>query len=230
MGILLFSLYGAVVFGTVPLPKKGRKNKMAQVGYARVSTVDQDTALQLDALKRAGVKRVFKESGSGVGPRPQLQQALAVLGRGDLLVVWKVDRVARSLSDLLVILGRLKGLGASIKSLTEPIDTSTPIGEFTFQILGAVAQLERSMIRERVMAGQAAARARGKTWGPARRLCEGAESELVAMYETGDFTIEELSLIWGVGYGTARAAVARTCNPRDTYLTRKRSARLAVAK
>lgn len=106
------------------------------VGYARVSTADQDTALQRDALARAGVVRVFVESGSGVGPRPQLQRALAALERGSVLVVWKLDRVARSLADLLSILSRLKRVGASIRSLTEPLDTSNPFGEFTFQILG----------------------------------------------------------------------------------------------
>jgi len=135
---------------------------MALVGYARVSTLDQDTALQRDALARHGVHVVFVESGSGVGPRPELQKALASLGSGDTLVVWKLDRVARSLTDLLGIQSRLKSVGASIRSLTEPLDTTSPFGEFTFQVLGAVAQLERSMIRERVMAGQAAARARAR--------------------------------------------------------------------
>ena len=97
---------------------------MANVGYARVSTVDQDTALQLDAMAKAGVCTVFREQCSGVGPRPELHRALDTLVAGDVLVVWKVDRVARSLSELLAILVRLKALGASIKSLTEPIDLS----------------------------------------------------------------------------------------------------------
>jgi DNA invertase Pin-like site-specific DNA recombinase len=149
------------------------------IGYARVSTVVQDTALQLDALASAGVSRVFEDSGSGVGPRRELQRAIAALRPGDTLVVWKVDRAARSLSDLLLILSRIKAAGASIRSLTEPIDTSTPIGEFTFQILGAVAQLERSMIRERVMAGQVAARARGQTWGP-KPIFSAVESVKIA--------------------------------------------------
>ena len=182
---------------------------MRQIGYARVSTADQDTALQLDALKKAGVRNVFKEAGSGVGPRPELQRALAALSNGDVLVVWKIDRVARSLGDLLGVLARLKSVGAAIKSLTEPIDTSSPIGEFTFQILGAVAQLERSMIRERVMAGQAAARARGKRWGPPRGVVPAVEAEMVCMYATGDYTILELSGIWSVPYMTVRGALYR---------------------
>lgn len=192
------------------------------VGYARVSTQDQDTALQRDALERHGVRRVFTESGSGVGPRPQLQVALSTLQRGDTLVVWKLDRVARSLPDLLAIQGRLKGAGACIRSLTEPLDTTSPFGEFTFQVLGAVAQLERSMIRERVMAGQAAARARGKRWGRRRVLLPDDEADLVAMYLAGGRTMRELADLWGVGIGTVKCAIYRVIRPDAPYLTRVR--------
>ena len=192
------------------------------VGYARVSTQDQDTALQRDALERHGVRRVFTESGSGVGPRPQLQEALSTLQRGDTLVVWKLDRVARSLPDLLAIQGRLKRAGACIRSLTEPLDTTSPFGEFTFQVLGAVAQLERSMIRERVMAGQAAARARGKRWGRRRALSPDDEAELVAMYLAGGRTMLELAVLWGVGIGTVKCAIYRVIRPDAPYLTRSR--------
>lgn len=188
------------------------------VGYARVSTHEQDTALQLDALQRAGVRRVFNEAGSGVGPRPQLQRALSVLCADDVLVVWKIDRVARSLADLLVILDRLKDAGAAIRSLTEPIDTSTPIGEFTFQILGAVAQLERSMIRERVMAGQAAAKARGKKWGPPRSLSPDLEAEVVRLYCEGAHTQKQLSERYGVGIGAVKLAIYRVLRPDAPYL------------
>lgn len=188
------------------------------IGYARVSTTDQDTALQLDALKKAGVRLVFKEAGSGVGPRPQLQLALNRLCAGDTLVVWKLDRVARGLGDLLTILARLKAAGASIRSLTEPIDTSSPIGEFTFQILGAVAQLERSMIRERVMAGQAAARARGKKWGPPRTLSEDQEAELVQLWLSDDYTQQELADLFGVSLGVAKLAIYRVVRPDAPYL------------
>lgn len=181
---------------------------MTTVGYARVSTADQDTALQLDALGKAGVCVVFKESGSGVGPRPVLQRVIASLCFGDVLVVWKIDRVARSLSDLLLILAKLKAAGASIKSLTEPIDTSTPIGEFTFQILGAVAQLERSMIRERVMAGQIAARARGKRWGPARLFSDGDLPKLAGMWHWG-FEQSLLAEMFGVSVSTVRDNIHR---------------------
>lgn len=193
------------------------------VGYARVSTQDQDTALQQDALRRHGVRRVFMESGSGVGPRPQLQLALSTLREGDTLVVWKLDRVARSLPDLLAIQGRLRAAGACIRSLTEPLDTTSPFGEFTFQVLGAVAQLERSMIRERVMAGQAAARARGKRWGRRRALSPDDEAQVVAMYLAGGRTMPELAALWGVGLGTVKCAVYRVIRPDAPYLTRVRA-------
>lgn len=182
---------------------------MALVGYARVSTQDQDTALQRDALSAHGVRRVYLESGSGVGPRPQLQIALSALGRGDTLVVWKLDRVARSLADLLAIQSRLKGVGACIRSLTEPLDTTSPFGEFTFQVLGAVAQLERSMIRERVMAGQAAARARGKTWGKSRSINDGDVLTIVDMWRSGVYTQGELALLWGVSVACLRDTIHR---------------------
>lgn len=182
---------------------------MALIGYARVSTQDQHTALQRDALAAHGVPQVFVESGSGVGPRPQLQLALATLGRGDVLVVWKLDRVARGLLDLLAIQGRLRAAGASIRSLTEPLDTSSPFGEFTFQVLGAVAQLERSMIRERVMAGQAAARARGKTWGKPRLIPELDVATIVDMWRSGVYTQRELSGLWGVSVACLRDTIHR---------------------
>ncbi len=179
------------------------------VGYARVSTQDQHTALQRDALKAHGVGCIYVESGSGVGPRPQLQIALSKLRRGDTLVVWKLDRVARSLSDLMAIQGRLKGVGATIRSLTEPLDTTSPLGEFTFQVLGAVAQLERSMIRERVMAGQAAARARGKTWGRVRSLADDDVRGIVALWRGGVWTQAQLAELWGVTVPCLRDAIHR---------------------
>ena len=192
------------------------------VGYARVSTQDQDTALQRDALAAHGVLNVYVESGSGVGPRPQLQIALGTLGRGDTLVVWKLDRVARSLPDLLAIQGRLKAAGSCIRSLTEPLDTTSPCGEFTFQVLGAVAQLERSMIRERVIAGQAAAMARGKRWGRRRALAADDEAQVVSMYLSGACTMVELADLWGVGLGTIKCAIYRVIRPDAPYLTRLR--------
>ena len=159
------------------------------IGYARVSSKDQETHLQLDALRRAGVELFYQEKTSSVGKRPELQRALVGLMPGDVLVVYKMDRIARSLKDLLLILERITGLGASIRSLTEPLDTSGPLGMFMVQILGAVAQLERSMIRERAIAGQVAARERGVMWGGKPLVITEEQLDVImAEYATGAFT------------------------------------------
>lgn len=153
------------------------------IGYARVSTKDQETHLQLDALRKAGVEKFYQEKASAVSARPELQACLASLGRGDVLVVYKMDRIARSLKDLLVILDRISAAGASIQSLTEPLDTRGPIGVFMIQILGAVAQLERSIIRERTVAGQVAAWKRGQVFGRPKSLTPEREAAMLARYD-----------------------------------------------
>lgn len=179
------------------------------VGYARVSTLDQSTRMQLDALRKAGVRRLFEDKASGVGLRPQLHQAIASLGPGDLFVVWKMDRIARSLPDLLSLIGKINSVGAEIKSLTEPLDTSNPYGRFTLQVLGAVAELERNIIRERVMAGQASARERGVVMGRPRLLDPHAELSAVEMYVSGVATLAEVSALFGVSETVVRGALLR---------------------
>lgn len=186
-----------------------------QVGYARVSTQDQDTALQLDALRRAGVRKVYSEKGSSVGPRPQLQRALASLKAGDVLVVWKIDRMARSLTDLLQLLGKLKQIGAQIRSLTEPIDTSTPMGEFVLQILGAVAQLERSMIRERSIAGQVAFAQRGGVFGRPKKLTPEQEADCVARMAAGE-TKSAIARSYGVSLIVVRRVELEALGQKNT--------------
>ena len=155
------------------------------VGYARVSTKDQETHLQIDALQRAGVKKIHQEKASSVGSRPELQKCLDSLRAGDVLVVYKMDRIARSLSDLLSILERISKAGAFIRSLTEPLDTSSPMGMFMVQVLGAVAQLERSIIRERTVAGQVSAIKRGVQFGRPKLLSPEREAELLALVDSG---------------------------------------------
>lgn len=136
-----------------------------QYGYARVSTVQQETALQRAAFRRAGVRQVVEEKRSGGVARPLLEGLLQRLGPGDVLVVYKIDRLARSMTDLLRILGRVAQAGASFRSLTEPIDTGTPLGMLMLHLLGALAEFERSVIRERCAAGRAAALERGVQFG-----------------------------------------------------------------
>ncbi|TCP18249.1 recombinase family protein [Simplicispira metamorpha] len=155
------------------------------IGYARVSTRDQETHLQLDALKKAGVEVVYQEKASAVSVRPELQRVLSTLKAGDVLVVYKMDRVARSLKDLLSILESVSASGAAIRSLTEPLDTSVPVGIFMVQVLGAVAQLERSIIRERTVAGQVSAIKRGVQFGRPKLLSPEREAELLALVDSG---------------------------------------------
>lgn len=194
---------------------------MTIFGYARVSTREQETHLQLDALARAGCEKIFEEKASGASQRgrPELARCIASLGRGDVLMVYKIDRIARSLLDLLDILRRLDKVGATIKSLTEPIDTTNSMGTFVVQILGAVAQLERSMIRERSIAGQIAARERGREPGRGRSLDLQAETQLVAEYARGGVTYRDMARKYGCSEASAKRAVYRVTKPAE-YIKR----------
>src|SRR3954470_14379703 len=146
---------------------------MALIGYARVSTDEQTTDPQIDALKAAGCATIHREHGSGGDrARPELKRAIERCGRGDVLVVVRIDRLARSLSHLLEIIETLDARRAGFRSLGDPIDTTSPQGRFTLQILGAVAEFERALIRERTRAGLKAARERGRIGGnPGLRFC-----------------------------------------------------------
>jgi DNA invertase Pin-like site-specific DNA recombinase len=139
---------------------------VALIGYARVSTPDQKLSLQHDALKRAGCERLFDDQASGARTdRPGLADALAYLRAGDTLVVWKLDRLGRSMSHLIEKIGELAARGIGFRSLTENIDTTTPGGMLVFNIFGSLAQFERDLIRERTQAGLRAARERGSKGG-----------------------------------------------------------------
>ncbi|NPC57008.1 recombinase family protein [Caenimonas sp. S4] len=192
-----------------------------QYGYARVSTSEQENHLQLDALKAAGVERVFSEKRSSVGDRPQLRAAIAVLKPGDVLVVYKLDRVARSLKDLLTILEAIQHMGAGFRSLTEPIDTSSAVGTFIVQILGAVGQFERSLIRERAIAGQVAAYRRGVRWGgQPRAVSVGDAAEIFKLRETGLFTIPLLADIFECSESTVWRSIWIASRPDAPKLRR----------
>lgn len=139
---------------------------MALVGYARVSTAEQDTALQTDALHKAGCERIFEDTVSGAkADRPGLAAALAFLRDGDVLAVWRLDRLGRSLPHLIEVIGGLEARGVGFRSLTESIDTTTSGGRLIFHVFGALGQFERDLIRDRTKAGLAAAAARGRKGG-----------------------------------------------------------------
>lgn len=194
------------------------------VGYARVSTSEQDTRLQRDAFKRAGVRRIFEEKASAVGDRPVLRDCLRRLKPGDVLVVWKLDRLARSLRDLLDLLDlleTLEQLGCSFRSLTEPIDTTSALGELVIQILGAVAQFERRLIRERVVAGQVAAMARGVRYGRPYSLDAAQRAEIVRLYNMG-LTKAEIARRFSVKPHVVYRAVAQGLDPNHPKYGPKR--------
>lgn len=141
------------------------------IGYSRVSTLDQNADLQQDALKKAGCTEYFTDKISGAkADREALQQALAFARPGDTLIVWKLDRLGRSLKHLIDTVTQLQEKGVGFKSLTENIDTTTSSGKLIFHFFGALAEFERDLIRERTLAGLAAARARGRTGGRPKQL------------------------------------------------------------
>lgn len=164
------------------------------VGYARVSTQDQDMSLQLDALHGEGCEKVFTEKASGAQrERPRLQEALAYMRKGDTLVVWKLDRLARSLKQLIETVEELGGRGIGLKSVTESIDTTTTGGRLVFHIFAALAEFERGVIRERTRAGLDAARARGRTGGRPPALTETDIAAARAMLRDPDITVGEVA-------------------------------------
>jgi DNA invertase Pin-like site-specific DNA recombinase len=144
------------------------------VGYARVSTLDQHLALQLDALAAAGCERTFTDQlGGTVATRPGLAEALAFLRPGDRLVVWKLDRLGRSVKALIDLVATLESGGVQFASLTDAIDTSTPAGRFFFHVMASLAQMERELLAERTRAGLAAARRQGRVGGRTRKMTQG---------------------------------------------------------
>lgn len=175
----------------------------SSVGYARVSTVDQHIDAQVDALKAAGCHRIFIEHGvSGTKTaRPQLTACLDYIRPGDTLVVWKLDRLGRSLPHLIEVVTSLRERGIGFRSLTEGLDTSGALGELLFHIFGAFAQFERSLIIERTQAGLAAARARGRVGGrPVKCTDETVEAARVLI--AGGLTVTAAAKQLGVHRAT----------------------------
>ena len=191
---------------------------MAIYGYARVSTTEQSTAAQLAAFAREGITEVVQEKRSAMTKRPELDTLLLRLQRGDELVVYKLDRLARSLIHLLKLLEKLDARGVQFRSLTEPVNTTTPAGRMFTQMMGAFAEFERALIRERCAAGVAAAKARGQVFGRARSLSTEAEAELVAAYLTGGYTMHALAHSYGVHLSSVKRAIYRVTKPGHSSL------------
>ncbi len=159
-----------------------------KIGYARVSTGDQNPDLQIKALKRAGCKHIFTDTGKsgGLHSRPELDQCLASLKEGDVLTVWKLDRLGRSLGHLIQVITDLGKRGVSFRSLSESIDTGTAGGRLVFHMMGALAEFERSLIAERTKAGMAAARKRGAKLGRKRALSPAQIAHARVLIEQGE--------------------------------------------
>ncbi len=181
------------------------------VGYARVSTVEQTLALQEDALRAAGCEQLFTDTMSGAkAERPGLAQALAFLRPGDVLVVWRLDRLGRSLKALIETMNGLDARGIGFKSLTEQLDTTTSGGKLIFHVFGALAEFERDLIRERTQAGLAAARARGRQGGRPKKLATPAQVALArALYDGKRHAIAEICATLGVSRATLYRVLAR---------------------
>lgn len=183
------------------------------IGYARVSTREQDTALQVQKLEAAGCEKIFVEKASGAKrDRPELASALEYARPGDAIVVWKLDRLARSLKQLLETVEGLEARGVGFRSLTESLDTTSPGGKLVFHIFAALAEFERGIIRERTMAGLDAARASGKTLGSKPKLTDKDIAAARSMIDSGELTIGEIAEKLGVGRSTLyrRLPKART--------------------
>ena len=173
------------------------------VGYARVSTQDQKPALQRDALTAAGCEKLFEETASGAQrDRPQLQAAVDYMRAGDTLVVWKLDRLARSMKQLIETVEDLDARGIGFRSLTETIDTTTPGGKLVFHIFGALAEFERSIIRERTKAGLASARARGRLGGRPPALSAEDLAAARALLSDPEITVDAVARRLGVAPST----------------------------
>lgn len=180
-----------------------------RVGYARVSTKDQSVAMQVDALKVAGCERIYEEVASGARTdRPVLEDLVAHLRAGDVLVIWKLDRLGRSLKHLVTLTNDLLARGVGLISLNDPVDTTTPQGRLVFNIFASLAEFERDLIRERTQSGLKAARTRGRVGGRPKGLSKQAKATAMAaetLYREGMLSIQEICEQLGISKPTLYA-------------------------
>lgn len=167
-----------------------------KIGYARVSTKDQNLDLQMDALKKEGCTKIYHDAMSGTkSDRPELQEMMAQLREGDVIIVWKLDRLGRSLKNLVELINQVIEKKAGLKSLHDPIDTTTSHGRLILNIFASLAEFERDLIKDRTMAGLSAARARGRLGGKPKGLSQKAQATACAvetLYKEGKLTTEQI--------------------------------------
>jgi DNA invertase Pin-like site-specific DNA recombinase len=173
------------------------------IGYARVSTQDQNLDLQNDALKSEGCEKIYTDKMSGAKTdRPGLEKILGFIRKGDTLVVWKLDRLGRSLTHLIKVMSLLNERGVYFRSVQESLDTSTPGGKLIFHVFGALAEFERDIIRERTLAGLAAARSRGRIGGRPRKLSKKQVEMAKNLMKDISIPISEICITLGVSKAT----------------------------
>jgi len=181
------------------------------IGYARVSTNDQETAAQVAALKAAGCERIYREKASGGRwDRPELHRVLDHIRKGDVLVVWKLDRLSRSLRDVLTIMDRLAEAKAGFRSLTEAVDTTTAAGRMLMQMVGAFAEFERAMLRERTRAGLETARQEGRIGGRRPKLTPTQRKEAINLVTKGRKTAADVARLFTVHPSTITRLLQRS--------------------
>lgn len=177
-----------------------------KIGYARVSTKDQNLSLQLDALEKDGCEKIFQETSTGGNAdREELKKLLEHLREGDLIVIWKLDRLGRSLRDLVNLVTDIQAKGAGLKSLNDSIDTTTPQGKLTFHLFAALAEFEREIIRERTKAGLESARARGRVGGRPKGLTKDAGDKAIiaaSFYSQKQMTVSQICKHLGIAKST----------------------------
>ncbi|MGL6028162.1 MAG: recombinase family protein, partial [Legionella sp.] len=176
------------------------------IGYARISTTTQNLDLQIDALKKAGCEKLYQDqiSGSAVN-RPALDELIQDIRKDDVLVIWKLDRLGRSFKDLITLVNNLMERGVGLKSLNDPIDTTTAQGRLIFNIFGSLAEFERELIKERTIAGLEAARARGKKGGRPSGLSKSAQGKAHSaelLYKEGKLSVTEICAQLGLSKAT----------------------------
>lgn len=178
------------------------------IGYARVSTDDQNLDLQNDALSAAGCERIYRDKASGAkAERPGLRSAFEEIRAGDTLVVWRLDRLGRSLKDLIARAEELERRGAGLKSLHESIDTNSSGGRLVFHMFGALAEFEKNLVRERTQAGLEAARSRGRQGGRRKILNAEQRRHVVELYRSRQHTVKEICQLMGISKPTLYAYV-----------------------
>lgn len=195
-----------------------------KIGYVRVSTQGQSFDLQIDALQQAGCDQLYREVGSGARTeRPGLDQVVDRLRAGDVLVIWKLDRLGRSLKHLVELVNTLRERGIGLQSLNDPIDTTTPQGRLSFNLFASLAEFERDLIRERTQAGLSAARARGRNGGRPKGLSAQAEATACAaetLYRERQLSVRQIAARLGIAKSTLYAYLRHRGVPISLYQRR----------